>query len=123
MNATSQNLALKNAALLRERIIGCVKAAPSPMTVGAIAEWPSVQEQAPGKRGYYRVINQIGNLVKNGVFERIGVPKSGASYAYKGEVVAKPKPSHEELVLQIDRTKKTVRFVFHGMAISIEMLS
>lgn len=120
---SDRNTMFKGAALLRERILNCLRAAPAPMAPKELHEWPSIAEQV-GPRGYHKVTTQITNMRARGEIERIGSGR-GAAYRYVEErVIAPPQEATEsELHLQVDRAKRTIAFRFAGMKFTVEVLS
>lgn len=114
---------LKDAALLRNRVRGCLKGTTDFMSPKSIFEWPSVQEMV-GKNGYHKVTSALRNMRQSGEAERIG---SGPATVYRILPESAPKPSvavnSDEIHLQVDRAKKRVSFVFLGLKLTIEVVS
>ena len=116
-----RNTMLKDAALLRERMLSCLKAAPAPMSPKELFEWPSIAEQV-GPRGYHKVSTQITNMRERNEIERIGNGRS-AVYRYVGEQKTAAAADTNELHLQVDRARRAIAFKFAGLKFTIEVIS
>lgn len=120
---TDMKKAIKQAALLRNLIESCLKAAGSPMTGRELADWPSIKEQiGTGLPGYGRFSTQLQQLVKRGFVDKIGGGMS-TTYAWaatrpQAEVPAAHLP---ELRIKVNKAAHSLSFLFEGLSITIEV--
>lgn len=115
--------ALKQAALLRNNLEGCLKAAEAPMTGRELADWPSVQEViGTSLSGYSKLSAQLQQMVRKGWIEKLG---KGQSTTYRWVTHRMP-PAEQaatpvDLHLRVNRAARTVAFSFLGLNITIEV--
>lgn len=124
MGKTDMTKALRNAALLRNLMETCLKAAPGPMTGRELADWPSIQEHTgTGLQGYSRLSTQLQNMVAKGTVEHIGKGVT-STYRWVGKAAA-PKAAPAvvlpELKLRINKAHNTLTLQFAGLQITIEV--
>lgn len=121
MMAMDMKKALRQAALLRNRLEGCLRAASAPMTGREIAEWPSVQEVTGlGLPGYTRLSTQLRQMVSRGQLSQIGRGQS-TTYAWCEKSPTTSTGLPPDLKLRIDRKANTLQFCFAGATITIEV--
>lgn len=123
---TPRNEAIRNTALLRNRILTCVLAAERAVTVREVAEWPSVAETIPsGRTGISATYFQLKNLAKQG--ELSSFTDRGKTFygrpSPSEHPQAAPTPIPSDLRITVDRAKRTLRFQFAGLAFTIEVVT
>lgn len=119
--ATDMKKALRQSALLRNRLETCLRCAPAPMTGRELYEWPSVLEVVgTSLSGYSKLSTQLKNMLSKGVVEKIGMG-AATTYRWQGaSLPAKPTPL-PELKLRVNKTNNTLTLQFAGLAITIEV--
>ena len=142
--------ALKQAALLRNRVESVLRAAPAPMTGRELADWQSIKEVigngASGSSGYGKLSTQLQNMVHRRQLEKIG---NGTTTSYKWLGAPPPRkfkhrrspvrvaseqpdaPSEvteavqkivtdQNFTIRVNKAKRTVNFGLQGLTIVIE---
>ena len=126
MATTDMRKALKQAALLRNRLETCLQAAAAPMTGRELADWPSIVEvTGTGLSGYGKLSVQLQQLVKKGYVDKIG-KGTLTTYAWRQKrlAAAEPVPAPTllpELRLRVNKSNHSLSFVFEGLSITIEV--
>lgn len=123
MSVTDMRKALREAALLRNLIETCLKAAPSPMGGRELADWPSISQQTGGgKRGYDKTLAQVRNLIKEGKVEKFGGGTS-TEYSWNRKFVAQAADASlpPGLHIQFSKSKQSLRFTLGGVSITVEV--
>jgi len=113
--------AFAQAALLRNRLESCLRAAGGPMQA---RECLAIAGVAEISKDYAKVAAQLGNMVKQGIAVRIGAGNQTAYAINKNYVPPKAKGSlvgDADLRLKVNRADKTISFQFQGMNITIEI--
>ncbi len=116
---------LREAGLLRNLIETCLQASSNPMTGRELFEWPSIAEHlGKGLAAYSRFSTQLRSIVSKGRVEQIG---KGATTTYRwvGAAPSVLKPTAinlPELKIRINKADHTLRLVFEGLAITLEVL-
>lgn len=121
---------LARAALLRERIVGALKAAAAPMTTADLCGMSGIVELYHQRMLPEKVDTQVRQLVRAGVALKAG-HVSGRGNAALWELNRKrqeeaPQRAGEdalrELRLEVRKQDKSVTFVFEGLRITIQVL-
>jgi hypothetical protein len=114
--------ALREAALLRNKIETCLKAAAAPMTGREVAAYSGIPELiGKAEWAYGKVSAQLTNMYKKKLIERIG---SGAAVTYRWiptVVKVEAKSQVPELHLRVDKANRTISLQFEGLNITIEV--
>lgn len=114
------------AALLRERILGALKAAVDGMTHAQLCDWPSVAELYHKGMLVGRVHAQLGALRRQGIIEQVGSkPHTYFMKRKRAEEAAQLAAAPAELKhlqLEVSKSKHTISFVFEGLQITVKVL-
>ena len=130
---------VRSAALLRNRIESCLRAASAPMVKSEIMEYSGVKEVIMNLlNADEKVSIQLRSLTKLKIIDRIGYGR-WSSYAIvqsKGRIIP-PSPKItdpialealkcirdplQDLHLRINKAAKTIEFTFNGLTITIEI--
>jgi hypothetical protein len=120
--------AIREAALLRNLLTTCVTAASDPMTGKEIFDWPSIKEYVGSNtNAYSRMSTQLQRLVKEKTFVQLG-KGFNTTYTLSRPTNRIPPPDKAsikalpELHVRINKVEHSIRFVFEGLAITLEVL-
>jgi hypothetical protein len=112
----------KRTALLRQRIVGALRAAPGPMTVKELAGMSGIVELYHADMLPQKIYVHASNLVKTGEIVRTGKGQYAAPEAAPAAPAAETHTVHQQLRLTVSKTQHTITFVFEGLEIAIKVL-
>lgn len=127
--------AFREAALLRNRLEGCLKASANRMALRELVDWPSVAEVAgTGPKASSRVGYLIANMVKEGKVDRVG-RSHATTYSWIGgngqqqqagtttmSLPATSPPELTSLHVQVNRAANKISFTLANMRITLEII-
>jgi hypothetical protein len=109
---------LKRAALLRERILGCLRAAPAAMSIAEVCSFAGIVELYHTRLLPQKVAVQMRALAKQGLLTKTDPGQYVISK--KGQ---EPAPSMlQELHLEVSKRDQQVSFIFGGLRVTVKIL-
>lgn len=119
---------IARAALLRERIVGALKANADGMTTAQLCDYTSVAELYHVGMLPLKVGNQLRALQRDGTVDKAGTGNKTTYFIKRKRAADQPAPvpqAQEELKhlhLEVSKSQHTVSFVFEGLQITVKVL-
>lgn len=120
MATSNRSNDLKRAALLRERILGCLRGSLVAMSVSEVCGYSGVVELYHAQLLPQKVAAQLAALVKSGHVTK--VERGRYAITKKGEAPAEGRNALQSLQLEVHKRDKVVTFTFEGLQITVKIL-